>query len=480
MASRYFNPRLAAGGAAEVDPYFSARGAAAEFQQAYQIATAQKQRQKALEIEQAKLERKALEAQYKRQQDTLLELRKNKQASNDISGYPIGIQKIATQLAQEAKRSEAEIKGLINNGRINTLQALEMQDEFVNSKIKKAKKILDNHNSLVTDGEQSESSVINSSIDLAMDTALLNGNFESFDTNTGEAVVIDPETNVRKPINLYDTTSLSANKVQTERFNETFQELNKASEVAARRGQSQKAFENEIDSVISGMKFTPEETISIAFDYLGAKQPEYIKKDDFMTNGEFDLSKFVVRVGDSDKDGEITEQDMDHWVKSELAKAAKGSYKDYYNDYNQENADSEANSDEAKTNAYYEDGKRFIENLTGEFDGQELKGLKYNGKLISEVAFNQDMIIIDVVEKTVGDEQLTASYNFDVNNVIDLKKLTNIYLTGTYGTDSKIDAAILKVQQASDDEFKTGQQRFRELFGEPMQVQMPIINNNDN
>lgn len=480
MASRYFNPRLAAGGATEVDPYFSARGAAAEFQQAYQIATAQKQRQKALEIEQAKLERKALEAQYKRQQDTLLELRKNKQASNDISGYPIGIQKIATQLAEEAKRSEAEIKGLINNGRINTLQALEMQDEFVNSKIKKAKKILDNHNSLVTDAEQSESSVINSSIDLAMDTALLNGNFESFDTNTGEAVVIDPETNVRKPINLYDTTSLSANKVQTERFNETFQELNKASEVAARRGQSQKAFENEIDSVISGMKFTPEETISIAFDYLGAKQPEYIKKDDFMTNGEFDLSKFVVHVGDSDKDGEITEQDMDHWVKSELAKAAKKSYKDYYNDYNQEEADSAANSDEAKTNAYYEDGKRFIENLTGEFDGQELKGLKYNGKLISEVAFNQDMIIIDVIEKTVGDEQLTASYNFDVNNVIDLKKLTNIYLTGTYGIDSKIDAAILKVQQASDDEFKTGQQRFRELFGEPMQVQMPIFNNNDN
>ena len=477
MASRYYNPRLAAGGAAEVDPYFSTRGAAAEFQQAYQIATAQKQRQKALEIEQAKLERKALEAQYKRQQDTLLELRKNRQASNDISGYPIGIQKIATQLAQEAKRSEAEIKGLINNGRINTLQALEMQDELVNSKIKKAKKILDNHNALIADGEQSENSTINNSIDLAIDTALLKGNFESFDANTGEAIVIDPQTNITKSVNLYDTTSLTANKVQTERFNQAFQELNKASEVAARRGQSQKAFENEIDSVVSGMKFNTEETISIAFDYLGAKQPEFIKKEDYMTNGEFDLSKFKVYVNDADGDGELTEKDMDHWVKSQLAEAAKKSYKDYYNDYNQENADSAANSDEAKTNAYYEDGKRFIEKLTGEFDGQELKGLKYNGKLIAEVAFNQDMVIIDVVEKTVGDEQITGSYSFDVNNIVDLKKLTNIYLTGTYGTDNKIDAAVLKVQQAPDDEFKTGQQRFRELFGEPMQIQMPIFNN---
>lgn len=480
MASRYYNPRLAAGGAAEVDPYFSTAGAAAEFQKAYQTRVTQRQRDKALELEQAKLERAAMEAQYKKQQDTLLELRKNRQESNDISGYPIGIQKIATSLAQEAKRSEAEIKGLIRAGKIDSLQALEMQDEFVNSRIKKAKKVLENHTALVTDGENRENSMINSSTDLAVDTALLSGNFISFDTDTGEAVVYDEQTKANKAINLYDTASLTSAPVQTERFNEAIQELNKASEISARRGQSQKAFENEINSVINGMKFTPSETLSIAFDYLGAKQPEYIKKDEFMTGGEFDLSKFKVYVDDANGDGEINDQDMDYWVKAELTKAATTAYKDYYNDYNQENAENSANSDEAKANSYYADGKRFIEKLTGEFNGEELKGLKYNGKLVTEVAFNQDTIIIDVVQKTQGDEQITASYEFDINNVIDLKKLTNIYLTGTYGTDSKIDNAILKVQQASDEEFKTGEQKFREMFGEPMQIQMPIFNNNDN
>lgn len=44
MASRYFNPRLAAGGAAEVDPYFSARGAAAEFERSFEKAEAKRER----------------------------------------------------------------------------------------------------------------------------------------------------------------------------------------------------------------------------------------------------------------------------------------------------------------------------------------------------------------------------------------------------------------------------------------------------
>jgi len=44
MASRYFNPRLAAGGAAEVDPYFSAAGAASEFERSFEKAEAKRER----------------------------------------------------------------------------------------------------------------------------------------------------------------------------------------------------------------------------------------------------------------------------------------------------------------------------------------------------------------------------------------------------------------------------------------------------
>lgn len=44
MASRYFNPRLAAGGAAEVDPYFSTSGAAAEFERSFEKAEARRER----------------------------------------------------------------------------------------------------------------------------------------------------------------------------------------------------------------------------------------------------------------------------------------------------------------------------------------------------------------------------------------------------------------------------------------------------
>ena len=73
------------------------------------------------------------------------------------------------------------------------------------------------------------------------------------------------------------------------------------------------------------------------------------------------------------------------------------------------------------------------------FNPEELKSLKFIGKEIADAKLVQDKIVLTTIEGRQGDEQFTKDYEFDINNIGDLKKLINLYLNSTYGTTELID-----------------------------------------
>lgn len=65
MASRYYNPQLARGGAAEVDPYFSTAGAAAGFEKSFEKASAKRERARLIALKEKDEFNKAIERNQK-------------------------------------------------------------------------------------------------------------------------------------------------------------------------------------------------------------------------------------------------------------------------------------------------------------------------------------------------------------------------------------------------------------------------------
>jgi hypothetical protein len=75
--------------------------------------------------------------------------------------------------------------------------------------------------------------------------------------------------------------------------------------------------------------------LSIAFDYLGKERPEYINIEDYRdADGNIDIAKFKTdKVTDLNNDGNIDENELNSWIKSQLVEAAENAYDGYKKDY---------------------------------------------------------------------------------------------------------------------------------------------------
>jgi hypothetical protein len=337
MASRYYNPRLAqVVGAAQSTPYVSLTPAIEKGQMAFERGQAKKLKQQALELEKKKLEAEAFKNEEKRIDDVLYTVFKNKEtASNKIDYAPTQIKGLTATLLDTATKNYGKIEALIKDGKISRGEALTLQDEQVNNLIKKANGLLDNYDELIENIDNLEPSSINSSQDLKLSRKLIAGEYIVNMGPDGEYyadIIDDDNKTVINSVPLSELNKPNYIPVDTEAFAATLDTLNTAMEKAAKVGKNEDIAGMEIDNALRNLKFTPEQTLSIAFDYLGKEMPEYVDRSKYLDkNGDIDINKFKGII-DAEGDGN-EDEDLLAWTRKQLKEIALKSYNAYQDQY---------------------------------------------------------------------------------------------------------------------------------------------------
>lgn len=339
MASRYYNPRLAqVVGAAQSTPYVSLTPAIERGQMAFERGQARKLKQQALELEKKKLEAEAFKNEQKRIDDVLYTVFKNKEAaSNKIDYAPTQIKGLTATLLDTATKNYGKIEALIKDGKISRGEALTLQDEQVNNLIKKANGLLDNYDELIENIDSLEPSSINSSQDLKLSRKLIAGEYIVNMGPDGEYyadIIDDDNKTVINSVPLSELNKPNYIPVDTEAFTATLDTLNTAMEKAAKAGKNEDIAEMEIDNALRNLKFTPEQTLSIAFDYLGKEMPEYVDRSKYLDkNGDIDINKFKGTIDAEDGNFGDEDEDLLAWTREQLKKIALKSYNAYQDQY---------------------------------------------------------------------------------------------------------------------------------------------------
>ena len=339
MASQYYNPRLAqVVGAAQSTPYVSLTPATERGQMAFERQKQRQLKEQAVELERKKLEAEAFKNEQKRIDDVLYTVFKNKeQASNKIDYAPSQIKGLTSTLLDTATKNYGKIEALIKNGKISRSEALVLQDEQVNNIIKKANGLLDNYDELITNIDNLEPSSVNSSQDLKLSRKLIAGEYIVNIGPDGEYyadIIDDDKKTVINSVPLSELNKPNYIPVDTKAFADALTTLNTAMEKAAKAGKNEDIAGMEIDNALRNLNFTPEQTLSIAFDYLGKEMPEYVDRSKYLDeNGDIDINKFKGTI-DADGDGNFGEnEDLLVWTRNQLKEIGLKSYNVYQDQY---------------------------------------------------------------------------------------------------------------------------------------------------
>lgn len=334
MASRYYNPRLAQSvGAAESTPYVSLTPAIERGQIAFERGRARSLKRQALELERKKLEAEAYNKKLKELDDTLIAINKQKKDSKaGIDGLPASAKGFITMSSQLAVDNYNKIQQDVKSGRISKADAVLRVDKEVNSIIDRNNYIIDNYNELIDSANLLEPSSINSSADLDIAKKQISGEYIlNYDPNTDQLIAEfqNDEGEIIKSIPLNEMNKPAYKVVNTEAFSTAIGTINDIADKAAKAGKSQKSFENELSASIDGLNFTPDEVMSIAFDYLAKEKPEFANLKDY----EGKIGEWVQTI-DTDGDGVPGEdEDLAAWAKNQLKTIGNNAYSGYQKDY---------------------------------------------------------------------------------------------------------------------------------------------------
>lgn len=439
MASQYYNPRLAqVVGAAQSTPYVSLTPAIERGQMAFERQKQKQLKEQAAELERKKLEAEAFKNEQKRIDDTLYTVFKNREeASNKIDYAPKQIKGLTTTLLDTATKNYGKIEALIKDGKISRSEALMLQDEQVNSLIKKANGLLDNYDELITNVDNLEPSSVNSSQDLKLSRKLIAGEYILNVGPDGEYyadVIDDDNKTVINSVPLSELNKPSYISVDTEAFTTALGTLNTAMEKAAKAGKDQNIAAMEIDNALRNLKFTPEQTLSIAFDYLGKEMPEYVDKSKYLDkNGDIDINKFKGTI-DEDGDGKFGEdEDLLAWTRNQLKEIGLKSYDAYRGQYKKDDDDigltqtQKYNESKAK-----ERGDMLIDRLNA--------GVQSFIRFISpSTEFKQDVSGIVTLLSRDKNGKVIEGQKYNINTIEDREAFINDFARAKYGSGAQFD-----------------------------------------
>jgi len=335
MASRYYNPRLAQKvGAAEAPMYTSISGAVEKGRIAYERETVKQLQKKQIEMQQRQAEAAAFKKEMERRDDILYNITKQQEKiSKPIELLPAQLKGIATSLAEEAKIEYLEIQKAIQKGLLTKGQAAIEMENGPNAKINKINSIISGHAELIENANFKKPSVVNDSKSLKITNKLIEGNYNV--NKDGEIVIMDDDNKtILQKIPLSEANKVNYIEEDTEAFNNAFVSLNSAMDSAAKSGKRWESAKREIDLIVDQLNFTPEQALSIAFDYLGKERPEYANLKNYQNkDGSINIEGWKKTI-DADGDGKPGEdEDLSKWVKDQLKEVAENSYEGYKKDY---------------------------------------------------------------------------------------------------------------------------------------------------
>lgn len=337
MASRYYNPRLAQKvGAAISEQYVSIEPAIEKGRIAYQREEAKQLRKQQLEFEKRKLEAAEFAKEMKRRDDVLYTAQKDLYKSEkNFDTAPPAVKARVTNLLVEAKENTAALNSAIKNGSVTKGQSVEYTDA-INKKVKKAERLLELYPEIVKNYSENKPSMINSSTDIKISNKIGAGEFEIAEIESEDKVIVKNDNNeIIATIPLDEAVNPTYIPEDYEAFATAFSTVNEAAKKAASKGESIDNMKQDVKSALSTLNFTPEQSLSIAFDYLGKERPEYINIEDYRdADGNIDIAKFKTdKVTDLNNDGNIDENELNSWIKSQLVEAAENAYDGYKKDY---------------------------------------------------------------------------------------------------------------------------------------------------
>jgi hypothetical protein len=324
MASRYFNPRLAAGGAAEVDPYFSARGAAAEFERSFEKAEAKRERARLMAL-------------------------KEKAEFNKAMGRN---QKIASTLASKMKTADAEkftpkhYKAILPELQSRRMQAYSVLadpsvdqfnktilvsdfNQFLSNATALGSKIKEFENEFASIPPEQYSNLNNSQlINLYNDVA--EGNYEALPNGMIKLNGLD------EPITLEEALEYKPILKNPELKNNILSNLEKIARDTATKGQDRGILDFETEKVVEGM--SDGDLAMFGLDYAGLLEGD--------VGGKI--------LADFNEDGKIDDPDVRKalfdGVKETLQKTVTPLYETYFKEFTPKTTVSERKEIEIKNN----------------------------------------------------------------------------------------------------------------------------------
>lgn len=471
MASRYYNPRLAQKvGAAEAPMYSSISGAVEKGRIAYERETAKQLQKKQIEMQQRQAEAVAFKKEMERRDDILYNISKQQEKiSKPIDLLPAQLKGVATALAEEAKMEYLEIQKDIQKGLLTKGQAAIKMENGPNTKINKINGIISGHSELIEDANFKKPSVVNDSKSLKITNKLIEGNYTV--NKDGEIVIMDDDNKtILQKIPLSEANKVNYIEEDTEGFYNAFVSLNSAMDSTAKSGKRWESAEREINLVVDQLNFTPEQALSIAFDYLGKEKPEYANLKNYQNkDGSINIEGWKKTIdtdgADGTGDGIPGEpEDLNIWVKNQLKEVAKNSYDGYKKDYADKFDKDKNNTSENIAIAGIED----IENALTDFNFSILNGKTINGRKVENTEIKNGKLIINYVARTTSEgQEIAESEPIDLNNQTEIKGLIGEYLKSIYGSDKNVDEAILSLRNKNIKTFKQSAQEKSILFPSP-------------
>ncbi len=434
MASRYYNPRLAQKvGAAEAGQYMSITPAVARGQAAFERQQAKQLKQQELRFEKRKLEAEAFKKEIGRRDDILYSVQKNlAKAKKRIDGAPVAIRDRVITLGDMAKANYNQLQNAIKEGKLNRGAALMWQDDNVNKYVEQADALLDKYPEVIKNYSENAPSMINSAADIEISNKIIGQEF-TLDENNNAIIKSDDGKKIIATIPFDELANPTYIPVDTEAFTAAFATVNTAADKAASKGKSLDSMKKDVNAALAGLNFTPEQSLSIAFDYLGKEQPEYVNIEDYKNeNGDIDIAKFKGSI-DMDGDEKFGEpEDLNLWVKSQLEKAAAEAYDGYKKDYRDKfKTDSSENKD-AKLNA--EEYAEELNSALSNYDFSMLNNTKIGGKLITGSEIRNGKLYLEYIARTTAEGQEMAELaGIDLNDKVRLKALLSEYIKGQKG-----------------------------------------------
>lgn len=438
MASKYYNPRLASSvGAAQGEQYVPLEPAIAPARQMLQRGMAKAERNRLIEMERRRKEAEAFEkAMGEREEIAAKTTDKIKKAKYSIDSMPAQSKVLLTLMARDVKDRTRALNAGILNGSIGQAAAVMIRQD-IDDDVERMNDIAATMPKIMENYAAAQPSVLNSSKNINISNAIMGGKFElaySPEKNeNGKNKIIAKVTVDGEPLEIpyEDLANPTYAVVDTEAFTTAFKTINDVADKAANDSKSVESMKADVRNALVGLNFTPEQTLSIAFDWLGKTAPGYVKEKyaylkDYTKDGEIDTEAFMKKIDaeTGDGDGEASPEELNEWVHEQLIQAAETAYSSYQKPSappTKENTriikQGEDYADNFNTAMQSLDFNSIISNMR--YEGKPITGYEVkNGKLYLELTVGKDKDGIQVIN----------SMPLDLNNKIDVQRLFRYYV----------------------------------------------------